>query len=312
VTQPRIAAFARMANGNVKPGRVIAGQATKLGRTIHGIAYDPQHDEIVVPNALADAVLVFRAGANGAEPPLRVIQGPRTQLVTPHSVNLDLDHGEILVGSVTGRSIWVFPRDARGDVAPRRVIKGPKTRLRYVVGLAVDPVTDLLAVANGKEILVFNRTDNGDVAPRAIIAGPKTGIGDEPWQLRMYGGRIFLAASNHLHHSLYDGVVLKGTYTEVPEDPWLDPDLGFIGVWSITDNGDTPPSAIIKGPFSGILHPVGLALNPKHGEIYVSDSVRNGVFTFLVPNFFTQVKEGTPRGALPDSRRSKPQQAKLK
>jgi DNA-binding beta-propeller fold protein YncE len=301
-----------MANGNVKPGRVIAGQATKLGRTIHGIAYDPQHDEIVVPNALADAILVFRAGANGAEPPLRVIQGPHTQLVTPHSVNLDLDHGEILVGSVTGKSIWVFPRDANGDVAPRRIIKGPKTRLRYVVGLAVDPVTNLLAVANGKEILIFNRTDNGDVAPRAIIAGPKTGIGDEPWQLRMYGGRIFLAASNHFHHSLYDGVVLKGTYTEVPEDPWLDPNLGFIGVWNITDNGDTPPSAIIKGPFSGLLHPVGLALNPKHGEIYVSDSVRNGVFTFLVPDFFTQVKGEAPRGALPDSRRSRPEQAKLK
>jgi DNA-binding beta-propeller fold protein YncE len=283
-----------MANGNVKPGRVIAGQATKLGRTIHGIAYDPQHDEIVVPNALADAILIFRAGANGSEPPLRVIQGPRTQLVTPHSVNLDLEHGEILVGSVTGKSIWVFPRDANGDVAPRRIIKGPKTRLRYVVGLAVDPVTNLLAVANGREILIFNRTDNGDVAPRAIIAGPKTGIGDEPWQLRMYRGRIFLAASNHLHHNLYNGVVLKGTYTKVPEDPWLDPDLGFIGMWNITDNGDTAPRAIIKGPFSGLLHPVGLALNPQYGEVYVSDSVRNGVFTFLVPDFFTLLKEKSP------------------
>ncbi len=276
---------------------------------MHGIAYDPQHDEIVVPNALADAILVFRAGAQGEEPPLRVIQGPHTQLVTPHSVNLDVDHGEILVGSVTGKSIWVFPRDANGDVAPRRVIRGPKTRLRYVVGFAVDPATNLLAVSNGKEILIFNRTDNGDVAPRAIIAGPKTGIGDEPWQLRMYRGRIFLAASNHYHHSLYDGVVLKGTYTEVPEDPWLDPNLGFIGVWNITDSGDAPPRAIIKGPFSGLLHPVGMDLNPEHGEIYVSDSVRNGVSTFLVPDFFTQGKQETPKGGRVD-RRSGPQQAK--
>jgi len=298
-----------MANGNVKPGRVIAGQATKLGRTMHGIAYDLRHDEIVVPNALADAILVFRAGANGAEPPIRVIQGPRTQLVTPHSVNLDLDHGEILVGSVTGRSIWVFPRDANGDVAPLRVIKGAKTGLRYVVGLAVDPVTNLLAVANGKEILLFNRTDSGDVAPRAIIAGPKTGIGDEPWQLQIYAGRIFMAASNHLHQSLYAGVTLKGTYAAVPEDPWLDPNLGFVGVWNVADRGDTPPRAIIKGPFSGLLHPVGLALNPKHGEIYVSDSVRNGVFAFLVPDFFSASKEEAARDASLDScwsRRQKP------
>ncbi len=279
---------------------------------MHGIAYDAVHDEIVVPNALADAVLVFRAGASGAESPLRVIQGPRTQLVTPHSVNLDLEHGEILVGSVTGKSIWVFPRDANGDVAPLRVIKGPKTGLRYVVGLAVDPVTKLLAVANGREVLIFNRTDNGDVAPRAIITGPKTGIGDEPWQLHVYKGRVFVAASNHLHHSLYTGVTLKGTYTAVPEDPWLDPNLGFIGVWNITDNGDIPPTAIIKGPFSGILHPVGLALNPKHGEIYVSDSVRNGVFTFLVPDFFLQGKEEGTQGASPGSYCSRPQQGTSK
>lgn len=312
MTQPRIAAFARMANGNVKPARVIAGQKTRLGRTIHGIAYDARHDEIFVPNALADAILVFRAGAAGAEPPIRIIQGPRTQLVTPHSVNLDPDHGEILVGSVTGKSIWVFPRDANGDVAPLRMIKGPKTGLSYVVGLAVDPATNLMAVANNREILIFNRTDNGNVAPRAIITGPKTGIGDEPWQIQMYKGRIFLAASNHLHQNVYAGITLKGTYTAVPEDPWLDPNLGFIGVWNITDKGDAPPGAIIKGPFSGILHPVGLALNPQYGEIYVSDSVRNGVFAFLVPDFFARGNaEVSSEASLCDGR-PKPRQATSK
>ena len=74
----------------------------------------------------------------------------------------------------------------------------------------------------------------------------------------------------------------------MPEDPWLNPNLGFVGVWNITDNGDVPPLAKIKGPFSGLLHPVGLALNPKDGEIYVSDSVRNGVFSFLLPQFFRE------------------------
>jgi hypothetical protein len=73
-----------MANGNMAPKRVITGQGSKLGRTIHGLAYDPVHDEIVVPNALADAILVFRGSANGDEPPIRVIQGLRTKLVTPH------------------------------------------------------------------------------------------------------------------------------------------------------------------------------------------------------------------------------------
>ncbi len=286
MTQPRVAAFARLANGAVEPKRVITGQGSKLGRTIHGLAYDPVHDEIVVPNALADAILVFRGNANGPEPPVRVIQGPRTELMTPHSVSLDLEHSEILVASLSGRRINVFSWDANGNVAPLRVIKGPKTGFGHIVGIAVDPVKNLLAVANSEDILIFNRTDHGDVAPRARIAGPQTAIGDEPWQMQFYGGRIFVAASNHLHQNLYSGVTLKGTATKVPDDPWLNPNLGFIGVWNITDDGDVPPRALIRGPFSGLLHPVGLALNPKDGEIYVSDSVRNGVLSFPVPDFF--------------------------
>jgi DNA-binding beta-propeller fold protein YncE len=45
-----------------------------------------------------------------------------------------------------------------------------------------------------------------------------------------------------------------------------------------------PPSATIGGAFSQIVHPTGLALNPKDGEIYVTDSIRNGLFTYLVPD----------------------------
>jgi DNA-binding beta-propeller fold protein YncE len=286
VTQPRIAVFARLANGNAAPTRVISGQKSMLGRTIHGLAYDPVHDEIVAPNALADAVLVFRAAAEGSERPVRVIQGSQTHMVTPHAVSLDLRNGEILVASLTGRRINVFRWDANGNVAPVRVIEGPKTGLGHVVGLAVDPERNLLAVANSQEILIFNRTDNGDVAPRARIAGPKTGITDEPWQMEFYKGKIFVAASNHFHDNLYNGVTLRTDAKEVPDDPWLNPTLGFVGVWNITDSGDVPPRAMIRGPYSNLLHPVGLALNPKTGEIYVSDSVRNGVLSFLVPQFF--------------------------
>jgi DNA-binding beta-propeller fold protein YncE len=290
VTQPRIAVFARLANGDAAPTRLITGQHTLLGRTIHGLAYDPARDEIVAPNALADAVLVFRAGASGAEHPLRVIQGPHTHLVTPHAVSLDLQNREILVASLTGRRINVFRGDADGDATPVRVVEGPKTELGHVVGLAVDPERNLLAVANTHEILIFDRTDNGNVPPRARIAGPKTGITDEPWQMEFHRGRIFVAASNHLHENLYEGVTLRPDAKEVPDDPWLNPVLGFLGVWNITDKGDVAPLAMIRGPFSGLLHPVGLALNPKAGEIYLSDSVKNGVLSFLVPQFFEQDK----------------------
>ena len=89
--------FARLANGNVAPKRVIEGQATNLSRTMHGIAYDATHDEIVIPVALSGAILVFRADAKGETPPVRTIQGARTHLVRPHTVAVDPVHDEILV-----------------------------------------------------------------------------------------------------------------------------------------------------------------------------------------------------------------------
>jgi DNA-binding beta-propeller fold protein YncE len=192
----------------------------------------------------------------------------------------------LYVASLTGKRINVFAWNANGDATPLRVIEGPKTNLGHTVGVAVDNKTNLVAIANSKDILIFNRTDCGNVAPRARIMGPKSGIEDEPWQMELYEGKIFVASSNHLHQNLYTEVTLKADAKQVPEDPWLNPNLGFVGVWNITDNGDVPPVAKIKGPFSGLLHPVGLALNPKDGEIYVSDSVRNGVFSFLLPQFF--------------------------
>jgi DNA-binding beta-propeller fold protein YncE len=287
VAEPRIAAFARVANGTTAPTRVITGSATKLSRTVHGIAYDPVRDEIYVSNTLADAVLVFRGNASGAEPPVRMIQGSCTGLVNPHAVSLDLEHREILVSSLSARAIAVFPMDANGNVTPIRYIKGPKTRLGHTVGLGVDTETNVLVVANSEDVLFFDRTATGDVAPLGEIKGQHTGIRDEPWELQLHHGKIFLAASNHLHVNMYSEVTLKPEYSDghakVPEDPWLNPELGFIGVWNVRDRGDVPPLARIGGPFSQLVHPTGLALNPKDGEIYVTDSIRNGLFSFLVP-----------------------------
>jgi hypothetical protein len=48
---------------------VIQGQLTRLSRTTHGIAYDTTNDEIIAPNPLAAAIVIFRGGATGEEPP---------------------------------------------------------------------------------------------------------------------------------------------------------------------------------------------------------------------------------------------------
>src|SRR5260370_7280182 len=151
---------------------------------MHGIFYNRRDDEIVVPVALGGAVLTLPGGPSGGDPPLRVIQGPKTEIVQPDTLYLDVAHDEMVVDS-GDNSVLVFPRTASGDVAPIRKIGGPKTHIDNIFGLTVDSVRNLIIVANrietdGREssdgILIFNRTDNGDVAPRAIIAGPRTGI----------------------------------------------------------------------------------------------------------------------------------------
>ena len=292
MSEPRIAAFARLVNGNVAPKRIIKGQATKFGRTVHGIAYDPVHDEIIVPNPLAAAILFFRGGATGDEAPLRIIQGAKTQLSFPHAVSVDAQHNEIIVGDPGGKKVLFFPLNAQGDVAPLRVIKGSKTKLGYIVGAAVDPVSNVLVIASSSiggasGLFMFNRTDDGDVAPRAIILGPKTNIQDAPWQVEIWQGKIFVSVANTTYRPLYQFDKPRASEAEI-RSPWNDmrQGLGFIGVWNITDNGDVAPRAIIRGPITGLIHPTGLALNPQHGEVLATDSVRNGTFTFLVPEFF--------------------------
>ena len=140
--------FARLANGNAGPVRVIEGQGTKLSRTMHGIAYDAVHDEIIVPVHLAGAILVFRAGASGEEAPIRIIQGPHTRILRPETVELDLKNNEIVIGEDGGKDVMFFPREANGDVAPLRTIRGPKTGLDEVRSVAVDPVRNLLVVSS--------------------------------------------------------------------------------------------------------------------------------------------------------------------
>lgn len=272
---------------------------------MHGLAYDAAHDEIVVPVALAAAVLTFPGGANGAEPPVRTIQGPKTQLIRPHTLAVDEKNGEIVVADTSGRSLLVFARDANGDVPPKRIIRGPKTGLLFIVGVAVDPVHDRIVAANSSNLpggtsglLTFNRTDEGDISPRAVIAGPHTGI-VRPWQLAIDPplGRVFVAAINNLNHPPYQ---LEMPRKDLPPDvdlpsPWSTGALGFIAMWDINDHGDVPPRAWIKGPGSFLVHPAGVAIDPRDGEIFATDGVRNGLFTFFAPRFFAK-KSDTRRG----------------
>lgn len=284
-----------MANGNVYPDRIISGQDSKLGRTTHGIAYDDVNDEIIAPNPLAAAVVIFRGGADGTEAPIRTLQGHLTGLSRPETVAVDTKNNELLIGDPGDRRILVYRRDADGNARPIRTIQGLNTKLHQIVGIAVDNVRDRIAVSTYSRtggvtgLLIFDRKAEGDAAPLGVITGPKTGI----HRLRQIAldpvtGNIYAACINNEYLPPYnvdkprEGLAVDA---EVPS-PWSAGKEGFIGVWNVADNGDVPPRAVVRGRSTGIVHPAGVAFNASDGEVIGLDSVWNGMFTFLRPELF--------------------------
>ena len=317
---PRISAFARLANGNVAPDRIIEGQQTNLSRTMHGLAYDPLHDEIIVPVALSGAILVFRGGAQGNEIPIRVIQGPDTGLIRPHTANVDPVNGEILAGDPSGRAVLVFDRLANGNAKPKRVIRGEKTQFREIVGVASDWKANVIVVASRgpgapSGLFMFNRLDEGDVAPMRTIAGPATGALGRFRQVSVDPdrGKIYLAvqafraqqptpqkaADLYTNEAslkkLRDFEAQEGRRSIGAGVPRL-LQAGFVGVWNIDDNGNVPPRMIIRGPEVRAAGFAGVAFNPEAGEVYGVSGNLNGYLTYLVPQFFEKPGTTTTAG----------------
>jgi hypothetical protein len=232
---------------------------------VHDIRYNERDDEIVVPSPFADAILTFRGGADGQEAPIRVIQGGKAQ-VGGSRLAIDVVHGEIF--SFGRGGIQVFPLKGNGDIEPIRVIAGPSTMGPDLQSIAVDPINNLIAVTGrNNSILVFNRTDNGNVKPRNVIQGPNTQI-DRINQMQIY------PEAKHLI------VAMPG------QQGLVEPPRVFVGVWNVDDNGDVPPKYRIFGEGTTLKKPFGVALNPQHKELIVSDMRLNGVVTFSFPELF--------------------------
>jgi hypothetical protein len=277
VNHPQIAAFARLAKENEPALRKLEGQKTLLSRTMHDLAYDAIHDEIVVTSPFAQAILTFRGSANGEEPPIRVIQGPRTRIVEASALDavaIDPVHNEIYLAT-SAENILVFPREAHGDVEPIRVIGGPDSPVGSRSRMRIDPVRNLLVVSDPRGVLVFDRTATGNARPRAVIPGPKTGY--EQFALSPTGLVITHQEGTIEAWSLEEGLRLF-EHAKGNEKPVFRPR------WRIT--GQIPKSHQTGGS--------GIALNPAENEIIVSIGARNHVWTFVVPEAF---QEGPPRTA---------------
>ncbi len=122
-------------------------------------------------------------------------------------------------------------------------------------------------------LVIFDRAAEGNAKPKAVITSPNTGL-VRALQVQIHPPKGWIVVSQ-----AGDGDVME------PEDT-------FIGVWSINDNndnndnGDVPPRWKIGGPQSTMKKPRGVAIDPKHKEIVVSDMRLNSVLVYYLPEIF--------------------------
>ncbi|HLH76489.1 MAG TPA: hypothetical protein VKV28_06725 [Candidatus Binataceae bacterium] len=189
------------AHGAERPLRSIRGPHTGLADP-HGVVWDDAHGEIFVSNYgnwnqgywdadysgggkyFPPSIRIFKDDSKGDAAPIRVIQGPKTELNWPTGIAVDPVHNELFVANEAANQILVFARDADGDAVPLRVLGGPRTGIRYPMGVAYDASHDQLWVANfGHTAVVFGRADEGDAPPRRVIRNapegtPSAGFGN--------------------------------------------------------------------------------------------------------------------------------------
>jgi 6-phosphogluconolactonase (cycloisomerase 2 family) len=186
---PQVQVYRKTASGNEKPLRVLHGESTRLN-DVHGIVVDVKNQLLIANNwghisqynspgtgrFEAPSISVYPLNANGDVSPVRVIQGPKTQLNWPGTMSLDPDTGDLYVGNDVGNDVLVFKETDKGDVAPSRIIKGDKTGLSSPAGVFVDSKNKELWVANigNSSATVYPLGVNGNVAPiRTIRSAPK-------------------------------------------------------------------------------------------------------------------------------------------
>jgi hypothetical protein len=284
VAHPRIGAFARTADKNAVAVRSIEGSNTHLNRTVHAISYDALHDEIVVGSMIGQAILTFRGNASGNEAPIRIIQGPRTQLRGPSKLSVDPVNDEVF--TFAGNQVVFYDRTANGDVAPKRILNPPGLNANNAV---VDPIHNLLIVSGGTRIWIFDRTAEGNATPKAVIGGgPKSGLlVGQGMTVYPPTGKIIM----NVPGAREDGRDEDEAFT--PEG--LASDKSYVGVWTIDDTGDVPPKWMIAGPKGALRQPRGVTLDSKNKTLIVSDKYLSGVLTYSFPELFATEAQQTAR-----------------
>jgi DNA-binding beta-propeller fold protein YncE len=185
---PKVVVYRKNASGDDKPIRVLEGAHTGLSDA-HGMAIDVEKKLLFVGNwgnasdytvagsgrFYPPSITVYPLDASGDTAPLRVIQGPKTQLDWAAAIAVDPDSGFLFVANDQHDSVIAFHETDHGDVAPTHMLRGPKTGLMNPTGVAVDTKNKELWVSNlgNSSATAYPLAASGNVAPvRTIRSAP--------------------------------------------------------------------------------------------------------------------------------------------
>ena len=258
------------------------------------IAVDPTRNEVVVTDENLHGLMVYDRLANtppsaAFTEPKRAIGGTKTKMEYQCGVYIDPATGDIYsMDNDTHNTLVIFSRQAKGNVPPDRELATP----HGTFGLAVDENAQEMyfTVEHDNAGVVYKKTAQKDDPPVRLLQGNHTGLAD-PHGIAVDTTNRLIFVTNH--GSFYEKVPGGKSYSKQgramgkPNWPVGDGVLGSgknlppsINVYALDAQGDTPPLRTIQGPSTQLNWPMGIALDPKRGELSIANDTGDSVLVF--------------------------------
>lgn len=249
----------------------------------NGIAIDPIHGLVAMSDVNKKSLLNFDrtvdSARGGITPPRRQVFGPVTNIGFVAGVMLDPERREIYaVNNDIEDTMVVLPYDAQGNAEPSRILSVP----HQAWGLAMSRTHDQIAVTvELQEAVVFYKRDARNVTPPVrYIRGANTGLAD-PHGIFWDDRHNEIAVANHGN---FRGLI-KDVGAGCAPTGTADPEGGAVLPSSITfysgdAKGDIRPLRTIQGDKTQLDFPMGLSIDPEHGEFAVANNGGNSLLIF--------------------------------
>lgn len=250
--------------------------------SFNAIAMDEVRSEVLISNnnkASTPSILVYPAEFKSTDrvmEPRRRIGGPIARLGDLCGLAVSPQNKEIYTVQGEETEMKVFPLDGNGYLSASRAL----TVAHGSADVFLDSKHDELFITTEhiNKITVYRRAAQGEEKPLRFIQGPHTGIAD-PHGLYVDAETDELFVTNYgswRETKMEEDIESRASDRKEAALP-LAPSTGkfvppFIAIYSRTAQGDAPPLRVIQGPQTRLNLPLGIARDPRTGQIVVANS----------------------------------------